>query len=177
MATTTTVQKRKKKKGHSSSIDEIFEWSKQELYKAADFFAKRKSQIIVETAEKLDEAGVQKDTISTLISERLEGYVTAAWVREVLKDHPEYKNEDQSKRGKGDKKKSGATNCAESSQTEQSQQQEEETQEEDENNTDADAPTGIYQIKVEEYNINDVDLYDRTFLIELVRYLHNKLGQ
>lgn len=172
MSTTVKLEKPKKRKAQSS-IDDIFEWSKQELFKAINLFTKRKSEIVLETADRLDKAGVQKNTICMLITEKLEGYVNKDYVADVLKDHPEYKNEKQSKHGKGNKKKSGRGIPTEPTEKGKEESKEEVVQQY-ENNTD-DAPTGKYQMPVEEYDINDVHLYDRPFLIELVRYLHNKL--
>jgi hypothetical protein len=40
-----------------------------------------------------------------------------------------------------------------------------------------DAPTGFYQIPMEQFRIQDVELYDRAFLIKVVRHLFELLSK
>lgn len=39
------------------------------------------------------------------------------------------------------------------------------------------APTGYYQIPMEQFRIEDVEQYDRLFLIKVVHYLYNKIAE
>lgn len=83
-------------------FDRIFDWAEKRFGELADLLIKKKSQIIIDTARKLDEAGFNpKEMISTEISERLSGYVDQKYVIKVLKDNPEYKRSDKSEGGKG----------------------------------------------------------------------------
>ena len=49
------------------------------------------------------------------------------------------------------------------------EQQEQETEPEDE------APTGYYQMPVEDFKIEDIEQYDRLFLIKVVQYLYTQI--
>jgi hypothetical protein len=173
--TTAVIQQQKKRKKKVRSVDEIFDWTLKELYKAAELFSKRKSDIILETAKRLEEdAGIEPSKICDTIAKRLEGFVDDSYVQKVLKDYPQYKNNHQSKRAKSGRNiPAGREENAEPKQSQKKQKQTETIQQYEESTDDA--PTGEYQMKVEDYDINDVHLYDRKFLIELVRYLHNKM--
>ena len=116
-------QKRRRKKADPKTI---FNWAKKELFKAAELFTRRKSEIILETAKKLEEeAGIDPHKISTEIAHGLDGFVTHDWVLKVLKDYPQYKEQFRVDNVK--KRKSSNTNITGSSQTEQSQKQEHES--------------------------------------------------
>lgn len=176
------------------NVGTIFEWARKELDKAEDLLFKRKKEVILETARKLDESGLVKtEKITMEIIKGLKGYVDDDYVRKVLADYPQYKDENQRKRAlkKKNREKSGRLKQAgEEGKQEQEQgntqgiqysqndikNKHDEVVQEYENSKD-NAPTGEYQIKVEEYNINDVHLYDRKLLINLVRYLHKQLEQ
>jgi hypothetical protein len=114
-----SIAKKKKKR----SIESIFKWSITELNKTAELFEKRKRDIVLETARRLDEeTDIEKNKICQEISKRLEGYVHADYVRQVLKYLPEFKDQKQQQRAK-----SGREISAGHSQTEQSQVQEHES--------------------------------------------------
>jgi hypothetical protein len=154
----------------------IFEWARKELQKAEDLLFKRKYEIVLETARKLDESGlVETEKITMEIIKGLKGFVDDQYVREVLKDYPQYKDQSQMNRAKGkkDKKETGSDIRAETKEPEEAGTK---TEWEPAVEND-DAPTGYYQMAPEEYDINAVEQYDRAFLIKLVYYLHEELGK
>lgn len=57
----------------------------------------------------------------------------------------------------------------------ESHESERSTSEEQSDEDDYGDPIEIWQIPPEEYNITEVERYDRAFLIKLVRYLHQRL--
>ena len=83
----------KENKEKEKKINNIFEWAEYQLFNAIELFTKRKKTVILETANMLEELGVEKQKISTQISNRLSKFVSDAYVREVLKDYPQYKDE------------------------------------------------------------------------------------
>jgi hypothetical protein len=155
----------------------IFEWARKELQKAEDLLFKRKYEIVLETARKLDESGlVETEKITMEIIKGLKGFVDDQYVREVLKDYPQYKDQSQMNRAKGkkDKKETGSEIRAES---EEPSDTNDTLHTSSSTENDDDAPTGYYQMAPEEYDINAVEQYDRAFLIKLVYYLHEELGK
>lgn len=151
----------KKQQRNQAKVDKIFEWARKELYKAEELLFTRKSTIVLETAKKLEDAGIEKNKITVEIVSHLKGFVDDSYVRKVLTDYPQYK--DQRRSDNANKRDSSRKKPAKQAQTEQSQKEEHE---------EDDAPTGSYQIPVEEFNIKDVELYDRAFLIKLVHFLY-----
>lgn len=87
-----TVQLQKQKK---KSFDHIFRWAEKQFVELADLFLKKKSEIILETARKLDNAGFEPSKISNEIVANLSGFVDESYVRKVLKDYPQYKDQKQ----------------------------------------------------------------------------------
>lgn len=165
--TTTTLQKRSKKK--VQSVEEIFKWAEQELQKATELFSKRKSEVILETARRLEDSGIEKSKIANEITKNLKGFVDDGYALRVLKDYPQYKQQYRVENAK--KAKSSSLKRAKHEENKDSSTQEPQNVEQE------DAPTGFYQMKVEDFKIKDVDLYDRIYLVELVRYLFEKLPQ
>jgi hypothetical protein len=86
-------QQKNNKENKEKKINDVFEWAEYQLFNANELFAKRKKTVILETASMLEEVGVEKQKISTHISNRLSKFVSDAYVREVLKDYPQYKDE------------------------------------------------------------------------------------
>ena len=86
-------QRKNNKENKEKKINDVFEWAEYQLFNANELFAKRKKTVILETASMLEELGVEKQKISTHISNRLSNFVSDAYVREVLKDYPQYKDE------------------------------------------------------------------------------------
>jgi hypothetical protein len=86
--------KKNNKENKQKKINDVFEWAEYQLFNANELFAKRKKTVILETASMLEELGVvEKQKIFTQISNRLSKFVSDAYVREVLKDYPQYKDE------------------------------------------------------------------------------------
>lgn len=172
-----TIQIQKQKKRKAKDTSKVFEWARNELRKAEDLLIKRKSQVILETAKKLEDAGIETNLISMEIIRNLKGYVDDQYVREVLTDYPQYKNQYQANRAR--KRKSGSENRAQHAQPHKPetiqtplQMVEEEGGQEDDN-----APQGYYQTPVEEFKIEWLEQYDRAFLIKIVQYLYDLLQQ
>lgn len=113
-----------------SKVDKVFEWARKEFEKTEELYFKRKSQIILETARKLEDLGIEKQNISYEIKKNLKGYVDDSYVQKVLIDYPEYKDKKQANNAKG--RKSGRNIPANPAQTETANQSQ---TEERENNT------------------------------------------
>jgi hypothetical protein len=90
---TEVVQQKRRKKIVSNTTANIFQWAREEIDKAGELYYKRKSHIILETARKLEEAGIEKSTICNEISKNLEGFVDDGYVRKILADYPQYKDQ------------------------------------------------------------------------------------
>lgn len=163
----TVLKKKPKAVDITEKVSTVFEWAGKELEKAAELFSKRKADIILETAKKLEDIGIDKDKISTEISKNLAGFVDDGYVRRVLKDYPQYKDKSRvHKPAKREKKES------------KKQEEEEPQLLEVENQTgDDDAPTGYYEMPVKDFKIKDIQLYDRQFLLEIVVHLFERLPE
>lgn len=148
------------------NLDKIFEWARKELGKAEELLLKRKADIILETAKKLEDAGVQENGITMDIIRNLKGYVDDSYVRKVLIDYPQYKDQYQSKRAKSGRKmpaqqstnNSSSEDRAKQAQTEhvETMQAPQQTEEQEEASERAE----IYWIKLSDARIEDIDLYD-----------------
>lgn len=150
-----------------SKVSKVFEWGKKEFAKADELLLKRKSQIILETAKRLDELGVAKSTISTEIAREYKGYVDATYVPLVLKDYPQYKQE---YRVSNAKKAKSSSNIR--AKQEQQLLQEEQQQEEDDGER-----AEIYEIKLSDARIQDVDRYDIPALRRLLTEALQKIQE
>ena len=135
------------------AIERAFDWARKELETNQNIFFKKKSQVINELADRLARAGVQPQKISTLIIKQLKGYVTQPYVSTVLP--PEYKQEYRSKNGK--KRKSSINSYAKRTETIPP--------------TESQEDKIIWQIKPEEYRIKEVEQYDKSYLIGVVKFL------
>lgn len=167
----TKTKQEVKEKEEKETTGTIFEWARGELQKAEDLLYKRKYEIILETAHKLDESGlVETDKITMEIIEGLKGYVDDQYVREVLADYPQYK---QGYRAQNAKKRKSKSSSEIRAKTVEGIPNEPETQKEWEQAIeDEDAPTGYYQGDAGEYEIEAVEQYDRAYLIRVVRFQH-----
>jgi len=85
-----TVQLQKNK-----DFDEIIDRCVDKLGSLEEEYKTKKSEIIIDTAIELDEAGFEKSKISAELVERLVGFVDDSYVRKVLKDYPQYKDKKQ----------------------------------------------------------------------------------
>lgn len=164
MTSTVLVEqkKRRKKNAQQTSIGEIFQWAMKELYKTAQLFQKRKKQVILETARRLEEAGIEPNNISTEIAKGLKAFVDHSWVNKVLNDYPQYKDESQSKR-----RKSGRINPTRQAQMDRSLPQKQLVQTQQEQGR-----PGITNQAPDEYDINKLDEYDIEYLKCALRWNH-----
>lgn len=130
MTTTETIieKKSKKKRKKTQTVQQIFKWALGALTKAADRYYRSKYEIILETASRLEEIGIEPNKISSEICKGLKDIVDDRYVREVLADYPQYKNETKVKGGKNARKNRASSAQTEQSKTEE-QSQEEEQQE------------------------------------------------
>jgi hypothetical protein len=85
---TTQLQKQRKK-----SFDHIFKWAEEQFRDLAELFIKKKSDIILETARRLEKEGCEESKISNEIVTNLSGFVDDSYVHKVLKDYPQYKDQ------------------------------------------------------------------------------------
>jgi hypothetical protein len=138
-------RRKSKKKKKTQSVESIFQWAIKELYKTAELFHRRKSQVILETALKLEDSGiVEKDRICDTISLRLDGFVDARWVRKVLDGYPQYKDQQKAKNanGRGTIKDFRGINSAKQAQT-QIQQQQQQPQSQQQQSQQANPPPSL----------------------------------
>lgn len=146
-------------------VEHVFQWAREQFEKAEELLQKRKKDIVLETAKRLEDLKMEKSKIAAEITKNLKGYVDDGYILRVLEDYPQYKQQHRVDNAK----KSKSSSLKRAKQEEPEPIQEPQIVEQD------NAPTGVYQIKLEDYRIEDVHLYDRAFLIELVKYLHNKI--
>ena len=74
-------------------IEQVHRWLDDQLSHIEELYHKRKKDVILEAALLLEKAGVKQDTISTEISNRHSKYIDDSYVRKVLKDYPQFKDD------------------------------------------------------------------------------------
>ena len=82
-----TAQIQKQKYKH------VFEWAEKQFAEMVELFTKKKSWIILETARRLENDGCEPSHISNEIVTNLSGFIDDSYVRKVLKDYPQYKDQ------------------------------------------------------------------------------------
>lgn len=95
---------KKKKRGRpkkptqqpKTTLEDIIQHARAQFQDINRYVYRRKREIIIQAAKKLEKIGIEKDKISTLLAESLKAFVNADYVREVLPQ--EYKNPHQSAR-------------------------------------------------------------------------------
>jgi flagellin-specific chaperone FliS len=99
-------------KNKNSTADQLFKWAEKELDSAEVLYLKKKQQIITELALKLEkEAKMEPGKISSEISRRLVGRISAEWVRKTLSE--KYKSQVHVEKGKkGNETKLSGINTA-----------------------------------------------------------------